>query len=159
MPSEPLINPAEFENKLAIYGRDEIAKYVPQSFEFAMLDGILHVDKANKLAVGYYEAKTDSFWARGHIPGRPLMPGVLQIESAAQLCTFLFKRELSEGRTDFMGFGGVDNARFRGAVVPPARFITAVRCDQLRPKASYWTIQGYANQKLVLEGTIFAVAF
>lgn len=159
MPSELLIDPAAYENRPILYDRKEIDKFVPQRYEFAMLDGILEVDKERRFAVGFYEAREDSYWARGHIPGRPLMPGVLQIESAAQLCTFLYKRELNPGEENFMGFGGMNDARFRGTVVPPCRFITVVRCDQLRPRASYWTLQGFANKKLVFEGTIFAVAF
>ena len=158
MPSELLIDPTQYDGKPSLFDRAGIQKYVPHRFEFALLDGVLRLDHETKLAVGFYDAKPDAFWVRGHVPGRPLMPGVLMVEAAAQLCTFVYQKDLAPpGGKAFVGFGGIDEVRFRGVIVPPARLLLAVRCDQLRARASYWTAQGFSEGKPVFEGKIFAL--
>ena len=159
MPKELLIDPAEYEGKPVLFDRTEVQRYVPHRLEFALLDGVLQLDRETKLAVGFYDAKPDAFWARGHIPGRPLMPGVLMVEAAAQLCTFVYQRELAPpGEKRFMGFGGIDSVRFRDALAPPARLLLAVRGDRVRENSSLWTAQGFCAGRLVFEGKIFALA-
>ncbi len=158
MPATPLIDPQEFVEKPILFGEEVVRKFVPHRFEFALLDGVYQVDAKTMTAVGFYEVREDAFWTRGHIPGRPLMPGVLMIESCAQLCTFLFLKELRPQENVFMGFGGVNHARFRGTVVPPGRLITAVRCDKFATSRTIWTIQAFYKQKLVFEGEILALS-
>ena len=59
---------------------------------------------------------------RGHMPGYPLLPGVLMCEAAAQLCScYIVTSGLLEG--DFIGFGGMENVRFRGPVRPGDRLV------------------------------------
>ncbi len=158
MPSEPLIDPKDYLNKAILYDRKTIETFVPHRFEFALLDGVYHVDPEKKLAVGFNDAKLDSFWVRGHIPGRAIMPGVLMIEAAAQLCTFHYQHDFAKGEKFFMGFGGVDKIRFRSSVEPGSRLLLAVRCDRLRSNASTWTVQGFVGEKPIFDGQIFALA-
>ena len=68
---------------------------------------------------GYRDVRDDEFWVRGHIPGRPIFPGVLMIETAAQLVGYYAMSKMpSQG---FLGFGGVEDVKFRGTVVPGQR--------------------------------------
>ena len=64
--------------------------------------------------VGFKDIRDDEFWVAGHIPGRPLFPGVLMIETAAQLASFYTKKFV--GWKGFVGFGAVENCRFRAQV-------------------------------------------
>jgi 3-hydroxyacyl-[acyl-carrier-protein] dehydratase len=68
-----------------VFDREVISRVNPQQFEMQQLDGVLWFDKANMLVLGYKDVTDREFWVQGHIPGRPLMPGVIMIESAAQL--------------------------------------------------------------------------
>ena len=52
------------------------------------LTAIVHVDPEKHLVAGYKDVGNDEFWVRGHMPGYPLMPGVLMCEAAAQLCSY-----------------------------------------------------------------------
>ena len=65
-----------------------IRETIPQRFEMEMLSGIVHIDLPNDTIIGVKDITDHEFWVRGHIPGRPLMPGVMMIECAAQLCAY-----------------------------------------------------------------------
>jgi 3-hydroxyacyl-[acyl-carrier-protein] dehydratase len=57
---------------------------LPHGPEFRFLDRLLSLD-AGKEGVGEYLLRGNEPWLRGHLPGEPLLPGVLLIEAAAQL--------------------------------------------------------------------------
>ena len=60
------------------------------------------------------------------MPGYPLLPGVLMCEAAAQLCSYYCSQAgLLQG--DFIGFGGMENVRFRGMVRPGDRLVLVAK--------------------------------
>ena len=60
-----------------IFNKEEICKVNLQQYEMQQLDGVLWYDKERFLILGYKDITDSEFWIRGHIPGRPLMPGVI----------------------------------------------------------------------------------
>ena len=65
------------------------------------------------------------------MPGMPLMPGVVMCEAAAQLCSYHVQRH-NLMDAEMIGFGGMDDVRFRGTVVPGDRLVVAAQKLQLR---------------------------
>ncbi len=102
-----------------IFDKEDICKVNPQRFEMQQLDGILWYDKDNYLILGYKEVTENEFWIRGHIPGRPLMPGVIMVEAGAQLSSFFLKQVFQE--KGFIGFAGIEGTKFRLTVEPGQR--------------------------------------
>ena len=105
--------------------------------------------------VGLRDIKADEWWTRGHVPGRPLFPGVLMIEAAAQLAGFFGKKVLGSQR--FIGFGGVDKVKFREAVVPPAKMYILAKGIEVRPRRIVCDVQGVVDGRLVFEGQVTGV--
>jgi 3-hydroxyacyl-[acyl-carrier-protein] dehydratase len=134
-----------------VFPIEEIRKVIPQRHEMEMLSGILF-DEDDTLAVGYKDVTLDEFWVRGHIPGRPLMPGVLMIECAAQLCAFCTMRRQPE--MGFVGFAKCDEVRFRGVVVPPTRLLMIAKMVEMGRRRAVAQCQGICNGSLVFEATI-----
>ncbi|MBL7141395.1 MAG: beta-hydroxyacyl-ACP dehydratase [Planctomycetes bacterium] len=138
---------------------EEIRQVNPHRFEMEQLTSIVHLDLERHEIVASKDVRDDEFWVRGHIPGRPLLPGVLMIEAAAQMCSVYYKRARSDPR--FLGFGGVDNVKFRGQVVPGDRLLLLGRAVEIRSRRAVFDTQGVVGDgadpqefKLVFEARI-----
>jgi 3-hydroxyacyl-[acyl-carrier-protein] dehydratase len=155
MPPALLIDLAAIDLTHMVVDKSEILNMNPQRHEFEQLDGIVHYDIDKQIVVGLRDIKADEWWTRGHIPGRPLFPGVLMIEAAAQLAGFFGKRVLGMDR--FVGFGGVDKVKFREAIVPPARLYILAHAIEIRPRRIICDVQGVVDGRLAFEGQITGV--
>jgi len=135
-----------------LYTREQIYAKLPHRFEFQHLDAIVHVDREAEVAIALREVRTDEWWVRGHVPGQPIFPGVLMLETAAHLAAFMTKY-IYDYR-GFVAFGGVDNCKFRDAVIPPARIYMI--CHQIENKSRRIAAdcQAVVNDKLVFEAEI-----
>ncbi len=155
MPSKDLIiDFSEFDPDRVIADIDEIHRYNPQRFEMEQLTAVVFDDVERGICVGYKDVTENEFWARGHMPGMPLMPGVIMCEAAAQLCSFHSQRHDLLG-AEMIGFGGMDNVRFRGVVVPGDRLYVVAQKLQLRFGAMInCRFQCFVREQLVCEGGI-----
>jgi 3-hydroxyacyl-[acyl-carrier-protein] dehydratase len=152
MPPQPLIDMSLIDTSKVVATQAEIYQVNPHRYEFMLLDGMYYVDLQNHRGAGFRDCKSDDFWVRGHIPGRPLFPGVLMIEMAAQLVSYIANKSMpSKG---FLGFAGVDGVKFRGTVVPGDRLIMIGSMLEIRPRRCVGATQGYVKGQLVYEGTI-----
>ena len=80
MPSRLFIDLSTIDLDRVIYDVEAIEQVNLQRYEMRHLDGIVHLDPEAGYVVGFKDVTDDEFWVRGHIPGRPLFPGVLMIE-------------------------------------------------------------------------------
>ena len=135
---------------------EEIRRHNPQRHEMEQLSAICYEDAEGKVVVGYKDLAPDEFWTRGHMPGMPLMPGVIMCEAAAQLASyFSVKYKLMEGT---IGFGGLEKVRFRGVVRPGDRFVIVSRLLKLRRSIMTCEFQCFVDENLVCEGVLKGVA-
>lgn len=152
MPPPPLLNLAQLSEATIVADRQAIEKVNRQRFEFQLLDAITHFDEASGTFAGYHDIRSDAWWTRGHVPQRPLFPGVLMIEVAAQLCSYAFQRLSRCGQ--FLAFAGVDEVKYRDKVEPPCRFLILGKSLQCRPRRFIAQTQGFVGDTMVFEGKI-----
>ncbi len=138
-----------------VYDRAAIEAINPHRYEMQQLDGIVLLDPADSLIIGYKDITEKEFWVRGHIPGRPLMPGVIMVEAAAQMSSIAAKKINNEER--FIGFGGIEEAKFRGQVLPGCRLYMIGKFLENRPRRFKMAVQGVVNGELVFEAIIIGM--
>ena len=132
----------------------QIRKLNPQRFEMEQLTAIVYEDPVNVVCAGYKDVSTDEFWVRGHMPGMPLMPGVVMLEAVAQVCCYCAHKYKLLGDS-MVGFGGLDDVRFREPVVPGDRLIVMCKLLKLRkPHLLVCHFQGVVGRKIVVEGQL-----
>ncbi|MEM6329078.1 MAG: 3-hydroxyacyl-ACP dehydratase FabZ family protein [Planctomycetota bacterium] len=134
MPAAELIldpHAIDFDRVVADLGA--VRELLPQRHEMEQLTAIVHDDPQAGIVAGYKDVTDDEFWVRGHMPGNPLMPGVIMCEAAAQVCSYhVIANRLME--TNVIGFGGLDAVRFRGPVRPGDRLLVVAERLRLRPR-------------------------
>jgi 3-hydroxyacyl-[acyl-carrier-protein] dehydratase len=153
MPPLPILDPAGIDTSQIVADREAIRAINPHRYEFELLDAVVLCDLETLLFAGYVDLSPDDWWTRGHIPGRPLLPGVLMIESAAQLSSYVY-HQVFKGSDVFIGFAGVNNVKFRGAAEPPCRLLLAGHAKQAKPRRVITDIQGFINNTMVFEAEI-----
>jgi len=136
--------------------REDIYSILPQAHEFRMLDGVCYMNAERGEGIAFRDVRADEWWCRGHLPGRPIFPGVLQLESAAQVAAFFTK--YNSGYDGFVAFGGVDQCKFREVVIPPARIYYLCRKLQERSRRVVCATQGVVNRAVVFEAIITGMA-
>lgn len=152
MPPQILFDLSNIDTNTLIADRDAIAEVNPHRYEFRQLDGICYLDEQHNRIVGIRDVKEDEFWIRGHIPGRPLFPGALMIEAAAQLVSYCLMSESKH--KGFLGFGGITDVKFRGTVTPGDRIVLLGEMVEKRPRRCVGATQGFVNDRMVYEGVI-----
>lgn len=153
MPPAVYFSPAELSCDSLVYTREQIYEILPQQFEFSQLDGIVHVDTDANIFAAYRDVRPDEWWCRGHMPGQPIFPGVLMVEAAAQLSA-MAQKILYPERTETMGFGGINNAKFRESIFPPARMILVAQVTDSRLRRFTCGVQTFVDSRMAFEGEI-----
>lgn len=158
MPAKPpIVEFSRFSLDRVIADIEAIRRVNRQRHEMEQLTAVVFEDEPTQAVVGYKDVTDQEFWVRGHMPDFPLMPGVVMCEAAAQLASFyVTKRRLLGNHA--VGFGGLEEVRFRGPVFPNSRLVVMAQLVRLRPNALVTSrFQGFVNEQLVVEGIILGV--
>ena len=150
MAGQPLFDISGIDvNQIAV-SAEEVGRLNPQTGDMRQLDHVIWISPNE--AFGVKQVKPTEFWVPGHIPGRPLLPGVLMIEAAAQLCSVHYKKKT--GNYAFLGFIRCDNIIFRGQVVPGDTLYLLGKEVSFGARRFISDVQAMTNGKLVFEGQI-----
>src|SRR5712692_4800804 len=131
----------------------EIQKILPHRYPFLMVDAILEMERLKRV-VGVKNVSINESYFQGHFPGRPVMPGVLIIESMAQTGGLLLLLEIPDRENKLLFFAAVDGARFRRPVVPGDQL--RIEVSVLAWRGDFCKLEGKAtvNGELAAEGTV-----
>ena len=156
MPPEYNFDVSTLDMSRVLADKEAIRRVNPQRFELEQLDAVVLLDPDRQLIVGYKDVRADEFWVPGHMPGYPLFPGVLMCEAAAQLVGYYIRSQNLMGG-DFMGFGGLENVRFRSPVYPGSRLVLVGKVTKVHRRQAICNVQGFVNDVLVFHGDVIGV--
>lgn len=156
MPPKPILDLSTIDLSRIVAGPEEIRRLNSQRYEMEHLDGILYMDMEEGIIVGFKDVTDDEFWVRGHIPGRPILPGVIICEAAAQLCSFYYYRATNADQ--FFGFGGMESVKFRVEVVPGQKLVLVAKNIKMLKRRASFQCQGFVDGRMVFGGIIIGIA-
>jgi 3-hydroxyacyl-[acyl-carrier-protein] dehydratase len=134
-----------------IIGIERIREVNPHRFEFEMLTGIVHIDPARQLIVGFKDVRPDEFWVRGHMPGFPLFPGVLMCEAAAQLCGYYYIDQKIGHPGVLLGLVSIEETRFIRSVRPGERLVMVGTGVKIHRRLTKFRVLGLVDEDKVFE--------
>jgi 3-hydroxyacyl-[acyl-carrier-protein] dehydratase len=152
MPPQLLFDLSSIDLNEVAYDQQAIRQCNPQRGDMEHLNGIVYADPSKGRIVGFKDVRSDEFWVAGHIPGRPLLPGVLMIEAGAQLASFYTRKFV--GWKGFIGFGGLENCKFRQQVPPGVRMYLLGQKIWERHHLICCNVQGLVNGSIAFEASI-----
>ena len=135
----------------------EILNVLPHGYPFLLIDRVIEMESGKRI-VGIKNVTYNEPFFPGHFPGRPIMPGVLIIESMAQAAGVLALNSLPpEEHKKPVYFLGIDNARFRKPVIPGDQL--RIELEITRHRQSVWGFKGkaFVDGKLVAEADLLAM--
>jgi 3-hydroxyacyl-[acyl-carrier-protein] dehydratase len=154
---ELIADPAAINFNRVVADIDAIRNVIPQRGFMEQLTAIVLDDVDQHICVGYKDVGEDEFWASGHMPGMPIMPGVLLCEAAAQVFSYHVQRHDLLG-APMVGFGGLDNVRFRGVARPGDRLVVACQLTKVRRnQATQCRFQILSESSVICDGDIVGV--
>ena len=152
MPPLLLYDISQIDLNQITFDQEEVRRCNPQRGDMEQLNGVIYCEPAAGKIIGFKDVRHDEFWVSGHIPGRPLLPGVLMIEAAAQLASFYTRKYV--GWQGFIGFGGAEEVRFRTPVTPGCRLLLVGLKIWERHHRVFCKVQGMVNGVQVFEASI-----
>ncbi|MCR3906384.1 MAG: 3-hydroxyacyl-ACP dehydratase FabZ [Tenericutes bacterium] len=136
--------------------KEEIKQIIPHRHPFLFLDEIIELESL-KYGVGVKYVTEDDYFFEGHFPGKPVMPGVLIIESLAQVGAVILLSD-PQYKNNIAYFTGIQKAKFRKSVVPGDKLILKCELTKIRKSFGFGLARAYVNDQLVCEAEIsFAI--
>ena len=141
--------------KEAIMDSEQIMNILPHRPPFLFIDKILKISENSITGLKY--VSPDEPYFKGHFPGRPVMPGVLQIEAMAQVGGVLVLSTFPDPENYLTFFGRIENAKFKRPVEPGDTLIFELELlSPIRRGISHMLARAYVDGKLTTEAEMKA---
>ena len=152
---ESLKKQKDIYDKKAIMDANDIMNILPHRPPFLFVDNILEISDTSITGLKY--VSPDESYFKGHFPGRPVMPGVLQIEAMAQVGGVLVLSTFPDPENYLTFFARIENAKFKRTVVPGDILIFKLELlSPIRRGISHMIARAYVNGELTTEAEMKA---
>ncbi|WP_374212476.1 3-hydroxyacyl-ACP dehydratase FabZ [Tissierella sp. MB52-C2] len=135
---------------------EEIKEIIPHRYPFLFIDKV-SIEEIGVKGIGYKNVTINEPFFQGHFPNIPVMPGVIIVESMAQVgAVILLSDEKYKGKTPY--FAGINKVRFKRKVVPGDTLRMEVVLTRVRGSVGIGEGKAYVGDELACEGEfLFAI--
>jgi beta-hydroxyacyl-ACP dehydratase FabZ len=135
---------------------NEIQKFLPHRYPFLLIDKVVEMERFKRIVAIKSVTINEAFF-QGHFPGKPVMPGVLILESMAQAGGLLLLQEIPDREEKLLYLASMNDVKFRRPVVPGDQL--RVEVDILSWKGDLCKIQAkaFVDENLATEATMLCV--
>lgn len=148
----PFVDLSTIDLTKVLLDREALGTFIPHRGHMMQLDAVVWQKADYTLGVAVKHVRPDEFWCAGHIPGRPLLPGVLMVEAGAQLASYLYFVRMDH--RNFAGFTRIEDTSFRGQVAPGDDLYLLSREVKFHPRRFIADIQGMVKDRVVFESRV-----
>ena len=132
--------------------KQAIEHNIPHREPFLLVDEVRVLEEKKKY-LGKHFVRPDEYYFKGHFPAKPVMPGVLVVESMSQAFGGAIMGYITQGKGGLPLFLSIENAKFRGMVQPGDTLEMPIEILRLG-KISKIYAEAYVNGKLCTQATL-----
>jgi 3-hydroxyacyl-[acyl-carrier-protein] dehydratase len=139
-----------------IIDAEEISNILPHRYPFLFVDKVEIVEEGKK-GIGFKNVTINEYYFQGHFPEKPVMPGVIIIETIAQVgAVILLSKDEYKGLIPY--FAGINKFRFKRVVKPGDMLRMEVEITKLRGSIGIGEGKAYVGEEVAAEGEfMFAI--
>ena len=131
----------------------DIEALIPHRWPFLLVDRIVEYEPEAKRIVGIKAVTAGEWYFKGHFPGLPVVPGVIQVEALAQTMAVYVAKQPGFG--DRIGlFAAIDDCRFKRIVTPGDTLRLEVTMEKLGSRFGRGRAVATVDGEVACEATI-----
>ena len=136
------------------FSAKDIKELLPHREPFLFVDRLVSCDEASAVGEYTFTAERNDFF-RGHFPGNPIVPGVILVESMAQVCAASVVASGPAGaRPPLFYLAAVSDVRFLRPVRPGDKLVTRASCGRSRGRFHSFEAEGFVGGEKVVKATL-----
>ncbi len=137
---------------VSVITQTQIKQSIPHREPFLLVDEVRVLEDGKKY-MGIHAVRADEYYFKGHFPGRPVMPGVLVVESMSQAFGGALMSRVAKKEGSIPLFLSIEEAKFRGIVRPGDTLQMPIEVLRLG-KISKIYAEAYVNGKLCAQAIL-----
>lgn len=133
----------------------QVESIIPHRGAMSLLDEVIWAKDDFTEGVARHRVRPDEFWVPGHFPGKPMLPGVIMIETAAQLGCYLFI--VRKDTRSMVAFLRIEHASFRNPVTVGDDFLVLAKEVRVQKRRFVSDVQGAVGDKVCFDARISGI--